>query len=473
MVCISFSFDLGRYHGTAWRVNVNEGSVEWPPSPWRVLRSLIAAVLTDSTLAETDREGGLAVVGKLALSGPPSYRIPPTIPAHSRHYFPDVGTKGTDLVLDGFLAIDPSAALTVTWPAELSREEDQALRLACERVRYLGRSESLCTATLSEEGNDSRPIAAPTDGDVAEGAHVVHLLTPRGEDPLSTLTASPDEVRRQRRKLPPGTVEVPYSVPQSQPSGAKAVSARADRPTIAIFRLSGGYPGLKDAVFIGESLRGLMQSAFDHGKNNRRSPTFSGHGSDGKRIDQHQHAHYLSLPGNDRRLIERLVVWAPEGFGPEEIEAIAKAARSKLRISFEGDRAEIGLVALGDETTVDLPDLLGPTCTWESVTPFMMPRHTKRRGGRVIEGLEEQVERELRLRARPPGWPANAELVSIRHVPGDWSEFRRRGRRGGPGDSSKPTLGVRLEFNTPVAGPLSLGALSHFGLGLFAPASDS
>ena len=42
MLALGFRFPAGRYHATAWGSHVNEGVPEWPPSPWRLLRALIA-----------------------------------------------------------------------------------------------------------------------------------------------------------------------------------------------------------------------------------------------------------------------------------------------------------------------------------------------------------------------------------------------------------------------------------------------
>ena len=42
MLAIRFLFPAGRYHATPWGRHVNEADVEWPPSPWRLLRALIA-----------------------------------------------------------------------------------------------------------------------------------------------------------------------------------------------------------------------------------------------------------------------------------------------------------------------------------------------------------------------------------------------------------------------------------------------
>ena len=39
---IAVAFPAGRFHATPWGHHVNEGLPEWPPSPWRLLRALIA-----------------------------------------------------------------------------------------------------------------------------------------------------------------------------------------------------------------------------------------------------------------------------------------------------------------------------------------------------------------------------------------------------------------------------------------------
>ena len=43
---LAIRFPLGRYHATPWDRSVNEGATEWPPSPWRLLRALVATWYT-------------------------------------------------------------------------------------------------------------------------------------------------------------------------------------------------------------------------------------------------------------------------------------------------------------------------------------------------------------------------------------------------------------------------------------------
>ncbi|MEL6613193.1 MAG: type I-U CRISPR-associated protein Csb2, partial [Bacteroidota bacterium] len=85
MLCLHFDFVAGHYHATAWGHQVNEATVEWPPSPWRILRALVSAwyrLDRPSTM-----ESAMSMVGKLA-SCDPVYDLPPFCEAHTRHYMP-------------------------------------------------------------------------------------------------------------------------------------------------------------------------------------------------------------------------------------------------------------------------------------------------------------------------------------------------------------------------------------------------
>src|ERR1700676_3171843 len=83
-VIIRLTFPGGQYHATPWGRHVNEGVPEWPPSPWRFLRALVAAwKRTCPGIPEQQVRSILA-----ALVDPPVFPLPPHRVPHTRHAMP-------------------------------------------------------------------------------------------------------------------------------------------------------------------------------------------------------------------------------------------------------------------------------------------------------------------------------------------------------------------------------------------------
>ena len=97
-------FPGGRYHATPGGHHVNEGLVEWPPSPWRLVRALIACGYSTQHWDEVPPEGRRLI--EALSSALAEYRLPQTALGHSRHYMPTTkmkdGREETTLVLDTF-----------------------------------------------------------------------------------------------------------------------------------------------------------------------------------------------------------------------------------------------------------------------------------------------------------------------------------------------------------------------------------
>ena len=125
MPTLILRFPGRRYHATPWGHHVNEGQIEWPPSPWRLLRALIA---TGYATLQWSGDGPPAVarslIEKLA-SVLPRYRLPPAAGAHSRHYMPLAkltnGREDTTLVFDTWAQVD-DGELVVSWDIALTDE---------------------------------------------------------------------------------------------------------------------------------------------------------------------------------------------------------------------------------------------------------------------------------------------------------------------------------------------------------------
>lgn len=460
MIGLAIRFDLGRYHATPWGSNVNDASVEWPPSPWRVLRALYAVSRSNLRAAEH----GAAIddaLARLVVAGPPSYRLPASAPHHTRHYLPSrayrSGSHGkdTDKVLDGFLAIDRDAELTVWWDADLKDEELAGLEAAAAALGYLGRSESVCSAHVVVARTADEIHARPITEDAPADDPVVSLLCPTTDDPLSAVTISVTELRKRRLLEPPGSEWLDYAVRLPAPAAARPKPS--ERPTLARFRVHGGSrPSMHDAVAVTSHLRSALQGRYGRENDNAVSSVFSGRSDGAPRTDQHRHAHYLATPGSDGRRIDHVVVWAPEGFGSKEIAALAGLTELRMR---ETAPLRLALTAIGMTDEMRLESLLGPAHAWRSLTPFALNRHSKRRGGRVVDGPLDQIRRELVARGFP-------EPESIELIRGPWLEYRRV-RSGRSRLEAPRVVGARIAFPEPVRGPIALGALSHFGLGLF------
>lgn len=467
MVGLAIRFELGRYHANPWGTHVNDAATEWPPSPWRLVRALYAIARTNVGLIR-QRDAIDRALEALIAGPPPVFELPPCTAAHTRHYMPKASYSAlypgdTEKVIDAFVAVDPGAELRAWWDVALDAEATDALRAAARSLGYLGRSESVCSARLITGAAPGHGAAAPADAltDATDGSDLVDLLCPEPGASLDTIAVSVTRLRRDRRLVPPGTRRVAYAVPAGQQEAAPGdVRRRAQRPTLALLRLEGPHrPALTDAVAVGQALRGALQHAFGRQNDGATSPTFSGRAGEGARVDQHRHAHYLALPGPHGRRVERLVVWAPEGFGPTEVEALA--AVTHLSMHGIPDRMPAGLGALGSTGELDLPELLGPARSWHSLTPFGLVRHPKLRGGRMVDSPEDQVRRELAHRDLP-------EPDSVELRPGSWHRFRSS-KAGTSRLDRASVFGIRLGFAEPLRGPIAIGAFSHYGLGVLVP----
>ena len=102
MLAIELGFTAGRYHATPWDRQVNEGAVEWPPSPWRILRALISTWYNKAQ-DQVDEPTVRSLVEKL--SQLPSFYIPQASLGHTRHFMPLFSGKTTK-IFDTFAALE-------------------------------------------------------------------------------------------------------------------------------------------------------------------------------------------------------------------------------------------------------------------------------------------------------------------------------------------------------------------------------
>jgi len=512
-VTITLRFPAGRYHATPWGRHVNEGVPEWPPSPWRLLRALVAVwKRTCPDLAEPQVKRVLAT-----LLRPPSFHLPRFQVAHTRHYMPRGSGRAEDraLVFDTFVTLDRASLVSVTWPeAELSINDQEVLARLLANLTSLGRAESWVQAELAStpcETSNCKPAAADDHNPVAvlcpdpvtafsdeNYPTLTAKMLKKGLKPKDYLFDAPpwhlcldtQTIHDQRWPQTPGARWVNYSAPTSQKPESRRSSYEGFGTTFVRYALDGPVlPLVTETLPIAEHVRAWLLSACKraHNRDDPRmavadlptiAPAFWGKDEERRPLTGHRHLHVLPVDEDEDGFIDHVALFSPMGFSENELRAI-----ENLRC-LRSDEYELHFVVVGRGEPEDFARtrLLGPSEDWVSATPFIAPRHLKRRGrkrdplewthgpdGRA-EFLRAMLIEELAHRGRiDPTWtsgvkiePFEAGLRRIRPL-----AFDRRRRKPGDDGHLRSHGFFRIRFPERVRGPLALGHSSHFGLGLF------
>lgn len=402
-VTIKLTFPGRRYHATPWGHHVNEGLVEWPPSPWRLLRALLA---TGYAKLHWPAVGPPAQAVSLIekLSGVlPTYRLPSAVGTHSRHYMPmarfDKGREQTTLVLDTWAHIDEDW-LGIHWDVELNEQETTLLGLLVKEVGYLGRSESWVEGELVQDQTPDRFRVAPGERPVEPGWEQVALLAPerpglygtwreasllREQAKLPKENAkgkalSKAQLAKQNEKLelaypkgiiaclqvdtrflqelgwsqPPGTRKVFYWRPTDALGSSPALTRR--RPELksqAEFILlalapesnnRGNLPSVVRTLPQGELLHRAILSKYPEGN---VPAVFSGRDESGHPLRSelaHRHAHVLHLDLDGDQHLDHVLLWAPMGFDSDAQAAVRKVRHEVAKKAKQPHRVAVAAI---------------------------------------------------------------------------------------------------------------------------------
>ncbi len=521
MLVLRVEFLTGVYMATRHN-DPTRSAAEWPPHPDRLYSALVAAA------AEPDGSGPTALpddagqalrwlaeqcwgangqcMGPLLHAGRGHRRTTPPVPMPSNPHEDEVwqrakkdGSRPPQKSFDfrTLLPVHRKKALLALpavvpeepevyfiWPAADAGERLATLRAICDRVTYLGRSRSLVRVTIEDDA------PAPTHVPDPFGALELRVPTARRLDYLV------DKFRRDGGKPepdPPTRYRRLHDA-SSRPDGLCTVFHR-----LWIFQPSEDDPALPvvATIKITQAMRrALLKNVHDLAcgcdRWSQQVPSYrearecyaripgllSGHMPDGSRLDA-PHVAFAALPFVHP--VQRHADGVVKGVGvlvPRDMErdlAVTRMLARGLRgIEREGLRIPgIGLWRL-HEISADDPRLatLDPRTwtasarTWTTATPMVFGRYPKARNG----GEAKVVLDSLRLVGIDPS--RVVEIAVSRHsplhgVPPSWCFKTRRDR-----DANEPLRLIRhvtVRFDTPVTGPLALGPLRYFGLGLMRP----
>ena len=163
---ISIRFLTGRAHLHHWHAHHSDGKVDWPPSPWRLLRALVAVAGTGLTsLPEpldesiSDTADDPLPVSRLAdvlamLAASPNIWLPRTGGGHTRQFLPKEFKSTGSAVFDTFATVSKETPIVFEWTEVDGITGDARftdLQTLLRRLTYFGRAESWCDATANTE----------------------------------------------------------------------------------------------------------------------------------------------------------------------------------------------------------------------------------------------------------------------------------------------------------------------------------
>lgn len=493
-------FPLGRFHATPWRVNpFDDPYGEWPPSPWRFVRSVIARWYQWRRECGGDfNEGELDALVNALRSSRYAFYLPPLarrgVPL--RQYFPSdfawdpgekkkAGLRGykKSLAQDNFWCTAADEHGAVLWFIEGEHWSEEALKTleqCLERITYFGRAETFTRFTrLSVDGVEPNCelYELPNSG-------AVPVLCPTAEATRADFERTTEDKEAVNRSIPPGAVfryaRIPGFMRPEERRGSiskamprqliqLAIGSNVTPELRAVVRLTSRFRGAVLRELLALVTAGACSSWSRAGREVReRVSLMSGKDARGRPLEGHRHAEFFVWL--EEGVPSRLLVWRSSGFDELEEKAILRAASRELSWAAPGDDSDAWKVRV-----VPLDRAVPPPAgfegkrwrTWESVTPYVPPRRYLRgRKLRTREAIPCQVQRELALR----GFVA-AEGTQVSVLGSSWVSVHlpRRVSRGRAFWGDRRGFWLRLEFPEPVDGPLRLGHSASFGLGLFRP----
>jgi CRISPR-associated protein Csb2 len=419
---------------------------EWPPHPARLFSAMVNAAKEADMGGEADE-----ALRWLEQQPPPeicageageAHAVPRFVPPNyprfrdPRHLLPWLrdGAKQQRT----FPAQTPSeSTVSFQWPAV--EGYPKALPEILQRVAHLGHSASLVRASLETEHVEPKWIPDP-QGPIALSVPRPGRLHELEECYQLDQRPRPASLQRYRR--------------------AQQATAKSGHGEMIILRQAGGLPiPLEATLTFTEALRrALIAVANGQGS---LVPEIHGH-------EQGPHCAYMPLPFAGYEYANGFILGAavvlPRNVTLAVRHRIYRACSTLAHVEVPAFGTWLpGSVPFGGPGTLQASTWTGPSRVWTTITPLVL-KH------RPSEKFQRPLEQAISNYCTAAGLPKPVEVRAGRYpflpaVPRAY-DFRLRRKSEEP---ERFAAHARLEFDRPVEGPVLLGKLRHFGLGLLRP----
>jgi len=456
----------GRYGATPWGRSEHEGQVEYPPSPWRLLRAVLHGAFTVTDSGQLP-DGVAELIERLA-EQQPSYHLPfgeygqirGFRPAYRSEVLPPLNTKGYTLYnaggdpkrrsfIDPFLELGAGAALHVSWPVELDAEQERLLGACLAGLSYLGRAEypAIWQVVPSMPAANCSPDPAGSLSVLGCGSQQV----------LEGLLMNAQQGRQQGRQNLPGQHWFAYRYNPQRPA-ARSDGSNAPAVNRALYAFLADYPMPASAgmAWTDRLHRALLRTA-------PASPLFAGVAG-GQPLAEDQRAWYCWQQSDGA--ISALEVLSPQPFSQEEIEALQQLRRLYGRA---GTEVPLRLMRLDHAS-------FGRHQRLRTATPMLL--YTTPRPGKLQRSPAAQAIQSLlwglgeQGKVPPAAFESDADTIGLHHpshgrITAQVLEVVDRPGISVRGDRRAASgLGFHLELQAEQGLPaIGIGWGRHFGAG--------
>ncbi len=480
---------------------------EWPPHPDRLYSALVAAAEPEPSRVTGCSSSTKRALEWLVKQGAPRLRASracrrttPAVPMPSNPHEGEVWEKTeksnprsitllpvhrkkTLLPIPAVVPDEP--VVYFIWPSADPNGHRETLRSICDRVTCLGRSRSLVRVTVEDRAPAATHVPDPS-GElqlrVPREGRLSYLIDKHGRDGGKPAPSPPRRYRQveassRRSAGHCGSIFKRFWVFQPEPAGpalpieATLNATRALREAVLkqIHEVTCGCTRWKDGVPLCREAPACYA---------RIPGGLSGYAPDCAPI-RTPHVAFMALPFVHP--LERHADGAIKGLAvliPRELDGDASAltmlAQALGRLEARGVQIpRIGMWRLKEASadaspllTLDRKTWTGPSRVWTTATPMVFGHFPKSRNGGeagvVLDSLrlagidasnvvEIAIDRHAWLYGAPPSWYFKMHREQAQAAARRWIRH------------------VTLGFGRPVSGPLAIGALRYFGLGLMRP----